>query len=150
MKKTIAIALTAALATACFAGCSQKKVRQTATAYLDQNENSVTATIDLSNGYSCDFARGAVYIYDQENKEGVESVAMVLTLDKDVYEDYVKDSKGDAEARQINGGTLFKTDGSVVFIATAGDKAQYAIVSETLDKAGMEKLITRVEMAPEV
>lgn len=150
MKKMIAIALTAALATACFAGCSQKKVRQTATAYLDQNEHAVTATIDLSNGYSCDFARGAVYIYDQENKEGVESVATVITLDKEVYEDYVKDSKEDADAKQINGGTLFKNGGSVMFLATAGENAQYVIVSEKLDKAGMENLITRVEMAPEV
>ena len=55
-----------------------------------------------------------------------------------------------AEAKQINGGTLFKSGDSVIYAATAGDNAQYIIASEKLDKAAMEKIVSRVDMAPEV
>ena len=74
MKRTIAIAattaiVTAAISIACFAGCAKKSGKQTASAFLDQEGTPVEATVDLSKGYSCDIARGAVYLYDQENKE---------------------------------------------------------------------------------
>ena len=150
MKKTIVTAVitaivTAAIAAACFAGCAKKSVKQTATAYLDQEENTVTATVDLSDGYSCEFARGAVYLYDQENK----SIATGLTLGQDVYEDYLAAAKADANSKEIKGGIMYQADGEMNYICKVGDSAFFVVFAKNATPAQMEKLVERFEVTPE-
>ena len=101
MKKVICIFI-AAFMIISLAGCntgntdSTKNNKQTASAYLDQNENSaVEVTADLSGGWSVEFARGAVYLYDGEIAEGKEATAMLITLDKEVYEEYMAEAMTD-------------------------------------------------------
>jgi len=150
MKKTIVTAVitaivTAAIAAACFAGCAKKSVKQTATAYLDQEENTVTATVDLSDGYSCEFARGAVYLYDQENK----SIATGLTLGQDVYEDYLAAAKADANSKELDGGVMFQRDGEMIFVKTVGESAYFGVFADNATPAQMEKLVARFTVEPE-
>ena len=156
MKKTIAVALTAIIATigigvACIAGCKMKNepARQSASAYLDQGGNTVTATVDLSNGYSCEFARGAVYLYDQENKEGVPAAAMVVTLEEEAYNDYVKASKKADDSKEFKGGIVYSEDGQTVYISKAGDSAYFAIFAEKATADQMENFINRINVVPE-
>ena len=154
MKRTIATAVitaivTAAIAATCFAGCAKKSVKQTASAYLSQEGNTVTATVDLTDGYSCDFARGAVYLYDQENKEGVDAVAIGITLGQEVYEDYLAEAKADANSKEIAGGIMYQADGQMNWIRTAGDSAYFGVFAENATPAQMEKLVERFEVAPE-
>ena len=73
MKKTIATALTAIIALtilgiACFAGCAKKSepVKQYSSAYLNGENGVVITTVDLTDGYSCEFSTGSVYLYDKE------------------------------------------------------------------------------------
>ena len=153
MKKTIAtIAITAittvVIAAACFAGCAKKSVKQTASAYLDQEDNTITATVDLTDGYSCDFARGAVYLYDKENKEGVDAVAIGITLDEEVYNDYLKASKNDEKAKEINGGVMYQADGEMIFITKVSDNAYFGIFAQDTTASKMEKIVERFEVAP--
>ena len=150
MKKTIAtIAITAittvVIAAACFAGCAKKSVKQTASAYLDQEDNTITATVDLTDGYSCDFARGAVYLQDEKGNE----VAMGLTLGQDVYEEYAAAAKADANSKEIAGGVMYQGDGEMVFVKTVGDSAYFGIFAQNATPAQMEKLIERFTVAPE-
>ena len=149
MKKTIAtIAITAittvVIAAACFAGCAKKSVKQTASAYLDQEDNTITATVDLTDGYSCDFARGAVYLQDEKGNE----VAMGLTLGQDVYEEYAA-ANADANSKEIAGGVMYQGDGEMVFVKTVGDSAYFGVFAQNATPAQMEKLIERFAVAPE-
>ena len=157
MKRTIAstlaaLALTVGLAFACIAGCANKseQVKQTATAYLDQTGNSVTATVDLSNGYSCDFARGAIYLYDQENKEGVPCVAMGITLDEQVYNDYIKASKEAKDSTEIKDGIMYSADGRMIYVCKVGEAGFFGVFAEHASPAQMESFISRFEVVPEI
>ena len=150
MKRTIVTAVitaivTAAITAACFAGCAKKSTKQTASVYLDQEGNTVTATVDLSDGYSCDFARGAVYLQDKDNA----SAAIAITLEQDVYEDYLSAAKADANSKEIGGGIMYQADGEMSFIKPVGESAYFGIFSQNATPAQMEKLIERFEVAPE-
>lgn len=46
-------------------------------------------TIDLSDGWSAEFVHGAVYLYNGPADAEYESVAIGLTLNEDVYLDYI-------------------------------------------------------------
>ena len=155
MKRTIATVVTTAIVTAaisiaCFAGCSKKSNKQTATAYLNQEGPTIEATVDLSKGYSCDFARGAIYLYDQENNEGVEAVALGITLSEEVYNDYLNESKmADANAKDFNGGVMYKADDQMVFITKVGEDAFFGVFADDATPSQMENLVNRFSVAPE-
>ena len=149
MKKTIATAVitavtTAAIAVGCFAGCARKDSKQTASAYLDQEGKSIEATVDISDGYSCDFARGAVYLYDQENKEGVEAVAMGISLG-----DYLKTAEADANKKELNGGLMFQADNTMIYITKVSTDSYFGIFADNVTSAQMEKYVSRFTVAPE-
>lgn len=155
MKRTIATAVitavvTAAIAIACFAGCAKKSVKQTASAYLDQEETTVEATVDLTDGYSCDFARGAIYLYDQENKEGVDAVAIGISLVQDTYNDYLAAAKANANSKEINGGIMYQADGQMIFIQTVGTSAYFGVFADNVTPAQMEKLVARFTVVPAI
>ena len=150
MKKTIAtIAITAivtaAIAAACFAGCAKKSVKQTATAYLDQEGNTISATVDLSDGYSCDIARGAIYLQDDKDN----AVAMGLALEQDTYNDYAAAAKASADSKEIAGGIMFQRDGEMIFVKTVGGSAYFGVFADNATPAQMEKLVERFEVGPE-
>ena len=59
---------------------------QTASAYLDQSGKAVKVTVDLTGGWSVEFAPGAVYLYEG-NTDG-EAAALGITLDEEVFQEY--------------------------------------------------------------
>lgn len=61
---------------------------QTASAVLDRDGNAVKVTVDLSDGWSAEFAPGAVYLSEGSASEDVEADAIGLTLDKEVFDEY--------------------------------------------------------------
>ena len=63
---------------------------QTASAYLDQDGNEVKVTVDLTGGWSVEFAPGAVYLYDGTVDENTPATALGITLDEDVFQDHLK------------------------------------------------------------
>ena len=155
MKRTIAIAattaiVTAAISIACFAGCAKKSGKQTASAFLDQEGTPVEATVDLSKGYSCDIARGAVYLYDKENKEGVDAVAIGISLGQDTYNDYLAAAKANANSKEVNGGIMYQADGQMIFIQTVGTSAYFGVFADNVTPAQMEKLVARFTVVPEI
>ena len=156
MKKIIAVALTAIIVTAsiafaCFADSAKKnvKTRQTATAYLDQEGNTVTAKMDLTGGYSCDFARGAVYLYDQEDKEGVPCVAMGITLDEEVYNDHMKAAKEAKDCTEYKGGVMYTEEGHMRYLCRIGEKAYFSVFAEKANQKQMKALVDRFNVTPD-
>jgi hypothetical protein len=150
MKKTILTAITTAIVTAiaiaCFAGCSKQSVKQTATAYLDQEGNTVTATVDLSDGYSCEFTRGAIYLCDRND---ADAVAIAMTLEKDTYDDYAAAAGSASDRKDINGGVMYSADGQYIYICKVGDSAYFGIFADKATSAQMEKYIARFDVVPE-
>ena len=154
MKKTIAITATTILTASviglsCFVGCAEKKKaeKQTVSAYLDQIGNTVEATVDLSDGYSCEFSRGAIYIYDDSSKENAKAIGM--TLDKAVYDEYLVDAQNDANHKDVKDGVIFKIGDQVGYIRTVGDDAYFAIFSNTVNADQMEQIADRIELTAE-
>ena len=92
MKKAFAFILAAALTfgTAAAASADYAFVNvQNASAYLEQDGHEVRLTVDLSDGWSVEFAHAAAYLYDGPNDGVKEAIAMGLTLEKQVYDEYL-------------------------------------------------------------
>ena len=127
MKKTvIGLLLICMLLAACAAGVAEgaNGGRQIASAYLDQGGNAICVTLDLSGGWSVEFAPGAFYLYDGDYSEDSEAIAMGITLDQEVFEEYLAEAASGADSREIDGATCYaRSDGTVVYLARVGDDA---------------------------
>ena len=96
MKKSIitsivSIAAMSAIALGCFAGCAQKEPevveteppKSVAAGTLDRDGDAIQVTVELTDGWSAEFAYGCVYIY--ENGDISEDcTAMAITLSEGV------------------------------------------------------------------
>ena len=150
MKKTICTLLSALMVlslASCGSGNAGKADgKQTASAYLIGSEDAtVEVTVDLSGGWSVEFARGAAYLYDSEITEGKESVAMLITLDKEVYEDHLANAMADENHKEANGGvyyTYYENEGG--YLVSLNDSA-YALI--TADQKNLEAIVARFALA---
>lgn len=148
MNRTICVLLTALLALS-LAACGNGKTesqKQTASAYLDQDGATVEVTVDLSGGWSVEFVRGAAYLYDGEITEGKEGVAMLLTLDKDVYEEYHAKAMADGNRKEADGGVYYTDETGWAAYLTALDDSAYIIITTT-SKKDVEAIVARVALA---
>ena len=147
MKKVIPVllALFMALSLAACGAKTESAGKQTASAYLDQSEDAVIeVTVDLSGGYSVEFARGAAYLYDSEITEGNEGVAMLITLDKDVYDEYLEMAMQDANHKEADGGVYFNYyEDERAYLASLNDSAYVLITT----KADIESIAARFSLA---
>lgn len=151
MKKTIATALTAIIVTAaisiaCFAGCTKKSepVKQYASAYLMTQEGKIETKVDLTDGYSCEFTSGAVYLYDKDAK----NVAIAISLEQDTYEDYVAHSQAASDSKDLNGGVMYSEDNQMIYICSVGDGAYFGIFAEGANASQMESIAARFTVEP--
>ena len=151
MKRLITLAM-ALMLTFMVVGCGAQEssepasapVKQTATAHLDQEGTTVDVCVDLSDGWSCEFARGAVYLYEGEN----EAVAIGETLATDVYEDYIKGAKDQENFKEIENGVAY-TDGNgqSIYCFSVEDKAYFLI--NVTKGADAEAIFNRIQVSLE-
>ena len=149
MKKAICVLLAVVMVLA-LAACGSGNTssgKQTASAYLNQNEDvAVEVTVDLSGGWSVEFVRGAVYLYDGEITEGREGVAMLITLDKEVYEEDLAKAMGDQNRKEADGGVYYTGDGDRgAYLASLNDSA-YVLITAT-NKKDIEAIAARFTLA---
>ena len=125
MKKIIALGI-AAVMTACvaapaFAG-GKFEGKQTASARIDQGGKEVSVTVDLSDGWSVEFASGALYLYDGPAYPEKEADVIALTLDQEVYDEYIQDAENHEDARTEDGITAYsEEDGTKDYFFEVGD-----------------------------
>ena len=124
MKKAICLIGSVALCAALLAGCGQSgapaetaadAVKQSASAWLtaEDDEGRFLAKVDLTGGYSVEFASGAVYLYDQEIVDGeTESVAMAISLSEEVYNEYMDEANQSDTYREVDGAYVAYVNGS--------------------------------------
>lgn len=153
MKKTVVIVSTmivsaSIIGVACFAGCNMKKDdhKQTVSGYLDQEGNTVDATVDITGGYSAEFARGAIYLNEKDDI----NVAIGMTLDKEVYDEYYAQAQADENHKEVNGGVIFSEEGQMGYLCPVGDSAYFAVFAEDVTQNEMESIANRFTVEPEV
>ena len=138
MKKTLAAILTTAMVlgsiTAVSAAASLED-RQTASARLDQGGNEVVVTVDLSDGWSAEFAPNAVYLYDGPVSDGTEAVAVGLTIDEEVYNGQIAIGEEQKNFRSENGVIAYdQPEGSHDYYFEAGNDAFFMVtVNKDMD-----------------
>ena len=144
MKKTLSlVAVTAALAMSispiAFSAETETEFipayEQTASALLDQGGNEVRVTVDLTGGWSAEFAPGAVYIYDGKADENAEATAIGLTLDEKVFKEYAADAPDQDNYREFARSFSYtEENGWVDYFYSVGSDAYFMIsVSPDLD-----------------
>ena len=142
MKKTICMLLAALMVLSLAACGSSNSGKQTASAYLDQSENTaLEVTVDLSGGWSVEFVRGAVYLYDGEIVEGKDGVAMLITLDKEVYDEDLARAAADAGRKEADGGIYYTDDNWAAFLASPNGTA-YILITAANQKT-LEDIVAR-------
>ena len=127
-----AVALSAAL----LGGCTQTTTpaataegRQTASAWLTDNDMRISATVDLTGGYSVEFAASAVYLYDQEIKDDTACAAMAVTVDEETYNSYLNDARQSDTCRDVEGGVVYTdSNDDDNYLVQAGDNG-YLLLS---------------------
>ena len=110
---------------------AQKSV---ANARLQEGNRSVMVTIDLSGGWSVEFAEGAFYLSDHEPSADSESVAIGITLADDVYQDYVDEANKSDSKKDVEGGISYVNDsGETAYLFKAGDVGMMLTVNSGVD-----------------
>lgn len=148
MKREICTLLTAVLLLS-LAACSSGNAnsgKQTASAYLNQESDAaIEVTADLSGGWSVEFVRGAVYLYDSEITETNNGVAMLVTLDKEVYEEDLEAAMADESRKEADGGVYYTYYEDEMGYLTSLNDSAYVLI--TADKADIEAVVARFTLS---
>ena len=85
---------------------------QIASAVLDADTDPFVVTIDLTGGWSVEFAIGAAYLYDKPSGVGdyAGATATLVSLEKDVYDDYIEQAKASKSFREVPDGVMYTDD----------------------------------------
>ncbi len=150
MKKMIILIAVLVLAMMmAIAGCGTEEQASTATARLTEGDHTTMATVDLSGGWSVQFATGAVYLYEGVNDGEVDCTAMVVTLEKKVYDEYVTGYKDEESYKQSDGKITYidpDTSETVFMVTTENDMYYKVTVAEGVDA---DAVLTRLTLEAE-
>ncbi|MBR2570893.1 MAG: hypothetical protein IKE30_02000, partial [Clostridia bacterium] len=158
MKKPIALFLVAGMLFA-LSLCAEEAAlaeessdgRQVATAWLDQAYNEISVMVDLSGGWSVEFAHGALYLYDGDYSEDKDATAIGLTLEQEVFEEYCAEAASSESYREIEGAKYYmREDGTGAYLTTVGDDAYFLLfVNDVAEGDAVFERIKLKRYAPE-
>lgn len=134
------------LCTGCQSSENVNTGKQTAEAWLQQGYERTAARVDLSGGWSVEFASGAVYLYDKEIGPGVESVAMCVAQEEEVYNDYVKAAKASDTFKETDDYIYYEEENECAYLYKLGDACFLITVK---DKANADNIVKRFSLIPE-
>ncbi len=147
MKKMLSMILALCVLLTLTTGAMAEGGRQTASAVLDSDGEAVIATVDLTGGWSVEFAFGAFYLYDGEITEDSPAVAIGLTLDKEVYEEDLAEAKASDTYREVGDAVSYAADGTTYYLYAVGDSAYFML--DVMDGADGDAIAARVDLASE-
>ncbi len=147
MKKMISMLLTLCVLLALLTGATAEGGRQTASAVLDSDGEAVIATVELTGGWSIEFASGAFYLYDEEITENSLVVAIGLTLDQEVYEENLARAKASDSYREVGDAACYAADGSTYYLFTVGDAAWFML--DVMGEVDGDAVAERVNLVSE-
>lgn len=160
MKKLTILLASALLLALLAAGCGQTDAPaadasgpQTASAWLANGDEATRTdvTIDLSGGWSVDFAAGAFYLYQSGQSTDEDCSAMGLSLSEEVFGEYMDEAEQSDSRTEVDGAVRYtdESDGSTVYLFTAGENGYfYLTVNQGLDGDGVFGRVSLGEEAP--
>ena len=102
--------------------------RQVATAWLDQDGNEIAVEVDLSGGWSVEFAHGAFYLYDGDYSKDKDASATGITLDKEVFEEYRDEAASATVHRTFDDYECYVAeDETSVYLTRVGEDAYFML-----------------------
>lgn len=147
MKKNIIIYLALVLSFVLITtGCGTKNetsVKQSAAAKQLVNENqSAIMTVDLTGGYSVEFASGAAYFYKGDTLDESDTIAHAFVIDKTTFEEetsyFENNSDLEGDYKKLKDGThLYKTKDEAEYFFASKDNLYLKVVvqKDFLDEA---------------
>lgn len=146
MKKKLLLGIVMLVGLFTLVGCSND-VKHSASAKLNVGENDAAImTVDLTGGYSVEFASGAVYFYEGEPSEDTLAYGYIIT--KEEYEEELNyfDSKEDLEGeykKLTDGGFYYKDNSSVQYFFPSNDGYYVKVAFENNDLSEANEIYTR-------
>ena len=144
MKKLISMILALCVALALMTGAALGEGRQLASAVLDIDTQPVIATVDLTGGWSVEFAAGAFFLYEGEFSEDTPAKAIGLTLEQDVYEEYLASAKASDTLRELDNGVAYDYDEGTYYVIPVGSSA-YFLLDVPAGEDG-DAILARIEL----
>ena len=141
-KKWLSITTALLIMTGILAGCSAAStdVKQTASAKQIYGDDQVAImTVDLSGGYSVEFASGAAYFYKGEPSEDVAAFGYIIT--KEEYDEEIAYLSENAEDAKDLGDGIYSYDGAYYFPADDDLFIKVAVQESAMDDA--DSIFTR-------
>ena len=130
MKKAFTLFLAMVLALSLGVGIAEsaEEGRQVATAWLDQEGAEVGVMVDLSGGWSVEFAHGAIYLYDGDYSEDKDATAIGMTLDQELFEEYRAEAVAAESYRELEGAEYYvRDDETGAYLIPVGDDAYFML-----------------------
>ena len=124
--------------------------KQTASAVLDYNDEfPVEVTVDLTGGWSVEFGYGVAYLYDVSITDNTECVAMGLTLEKDVYAEYLTDSVKMEDYQKKNGVVSYtdESSNSKHYLFDVDGRAYFLVAVDLASPYEGDNVFSRFEVA---
>lgn len=123
-----------------------KEVKQTANAWISEDGVRTSATVDLTGGWSVEFATGAIYIYDKEITPNTDAVAMCITLSEEVYNDHLKEAKESDTYKETDDYIYHKGYDAGEYLYKIGN-AYFQI--SIYDESQAKDILKRISLIPE-
>lgn len=138
MKKLALLIAAVLLIALAAAGCGQTAAPeaasdgiQIASAWIQNGdeETRTLVTIDLSGGWSVEFALGAFYMTENMQSTGDDCTAMGVSLSKEVYDEYMAEAQQSDSYTELDNAVMYKDsyDGSTNYLFTAGDNGYFVL-----------------------
>ena len=153
MKKNIIIYMTLLLSFVfIITGCSTKKEtsdKQSAAAKQQVSENqSAIMTVDLTGGYSVEFATGAAYFYKGDTLDESETIAHAYVIDKTSFEEETSyfENNDDLEGdyKKLKDGTYsYKTESNAEYFFSTNDNLYMKVVVQKDFLSEADSIYTR-------
>ena len=133
-------------------GCSTKdetSVKQSAAAKQLVNENqSAIMTVDLTGGYSVEFASGAAYFYKGDTLEESETIAHAFVIDKTKFEEetsyFENNSDLEGDYKKLKDGTYsYKTKNEAEYFFASEDNLYLKVVVQKAFLGEADSIYTR-------
>ena len=122
---------------------------QTASARLDQNGNEVNVTVDLTGGWSVEFAAGAVYLYEGKVDENELAAVIGLTLEEEVFNEYVADAPDRDNYREFARSFSYtEEDGWTDYFFSVGSDAYFMVSVNPEAECDPDEASSRISVEP--
>ena len=112
-RKTVLLVSLAVLCAFVLAACGFGKMRTytegTPTDAIERGGRKTEVTVDLRDGWACEFSNSALYMYNSDKLDNASSMGLVMWMDEDIYAEDIEDGK-ELESYTEENGVVSYTD----------------------------------------